>query len=432
MLRVLLVMFVNAVVGGGMEIYMKKKTLLLITLILIMICAMSGCEGEETAPIADSNPESQSEYSGGTPWAASVIKDNLDSQVDIKDDYYMAVNSSWIMDNEILPGYQTEQYMDLASKDIDERIREILSDEYQDNHDAELVQTYYNAFLNWDDRNATGTEPLTVYLDSIENISSTEDIAGLYTDSQYDIAVLFPMIDWTSSQDVSRRALYLEAPDMFLDDPSDYDYLDGSDEYVSSIYDLNKNLVVTVLLKCGYSESEAEEIFDGAIEFEGQFAKYCYSYNDLSSVEYTELKNSQVYSNEEIKAFGNFSMINRITESLGYPEDRQYVLYEKIDYFENFDSFVNDNNIELIKDYLIAHAAADSSMFLDRECFEAYIDMKNEIKKLFTILLTLVLLVGIAAEDVTEPATEIVTEPVTGSPVSELFLHFSPVPPPSI
>lgn len=65
-------------------------------------------------------------------------------------------------------------------------------------------------------------------------------------------------------------------------------------------------------------------------------------------------------------------------EAWGFTDIPEIQLDEKIDYFEHFNDIYNDDNIELIKDYLLAHSAETTVCYLDKDIYYGYLDLYNE------------------------------------------------------
>lgn len=345
---------------------------LLTAVILVFLCA---CGKTDT--------DAAGEYSGGSPWIASIIPENAASasETALRDDFYLAVNLPWLQDNPIRPGNMREIYLTSFVDELNVRLERLLTDPaVSGSHEAQLVRTFYATFLDWDARDAAGAAPLKPYLEAIEQAASADDVLELFCDELTDFADFFPWISSADPSDASQKVLLVASPPVFLNDKADYADLENMDEYVRLVYDCKESVVETVLVKCGYAPEEALSIYEGAIRFEQLFSRYCYTLEESSLVETRGAINTQIYSAQELERFGRFSVISRVAAKLGYPENARYLLYEKADYFENFDKIVCDDNLTLMKDYLIAHTAAASCKALDRECFYAAVDAENAIQ----------------------------------------------------
>lgn len=212
---------------------MRKKLLCLILAISMMtsLCACTVPEyydasyDAQTEEVPDEESVSADEdYSGGSPWIASVIAENAEnhSDVDLKDDFYLATNCDWITNNPIEEGYQRKQFLNSFTDELNVRLKKLMTDSsVSDTHEAELVQTFYSAFLDWDERDATGAAPLVPYLERIENIESAEDLYEYFNDDQLDICDLFPWMNDTNPTDATTKAVYISSPDVFLLDKAD-------------------------------------------------------------------------------------------------------------------------------------------------------------------------------------------------------------------
>ncbi len=320
------------------------------------------------------------DYLGGTPWIASNYVENAkaSSDVSLNDDFYLSNNRQWIIDNSIKPGFQREQYLSSFESELNSRLERIMTDtSISDSHEAELVQTYYASFLDWDERDAEGVKPLLPYLEEIEAIENVDDLHDYFCRDKIVLADFFPWSNTPSPVDASKWSVAVFSPEIFLNDVTDYDSLDNMDEYTQLTYDSYKGIVEKILVKAGYSEEEAEAIYEGAIQFEKLFSQYCYTLDDWALVDTVDAVNHQMYSVDDLEQFGGYSVLKRVLEREGYPADTQIILNEKMDFFDNYDRIVCDDNIEIMRDYLIAHSASYAAKMLDKECFYAKIDVDN-------------------------------------------------------
>lgn len=247
-------------------------------------------EGDETDELTD--------YASGSPWVNSDIAANVISFYDteLKDDYALAINKDWILENPIADGSAYNLYANGFDCELNNRLIQIVSDEVDyDNHDAVLVSQYYDALLDWDARNEAGVAPLMPYIDAINNINSVEDLyAYLATDTMKPTSVLRWQIG-ISPRDASLKNIVFTSPGFFLSDPAVYSNLDELDEYSQLLYDYNYNLDILFLSRCGYTESEIDDIFAGALEFEKIVSQYCYTYDEACRTDVYSTLNEQLY-----------------------------------------------------------------------------------------------------------------------------------------
>lgn len=318
---------------------------------------------------------------GGSPWVNSDIEENVRNNydTDLKDDFALAVNKDWILENPLEDGEMENAYLSSFDDELQDRLQGIVTDDsYVDNHDAELVSTLYNSFLDWDARNAAGVEPLMPYLEEINNINSLEDFYAYSSKNEISLAGTNGWGFFVSPDDATLKIVCLVSPEIFLNDAADYEHLNKLDSYTKLTYNSQKDMLTAVLSRCGYTDKEITSIFEGAIEFERIFSQYCYTNDESYLTETDEILNNQVYSVEEISQFPGIELYLDNISNCGVTDIPQIQLYQKIDYFEHLNDIYCEENLELIKDYLLAHTAVSCVGKLDRDLYYECLDIINE------------------------------------------------------
>lgn len=105
------------------------------------------------------------------PWINSSILGEVTDEVnaELKDDFFLNVNHDWLRDAKLRPGYPTETPIFDAVDMVKNRCLEFLTDKtlkFDDavlSHDVDLIQGYYDLFLDWEGRNKVGVEPLKLF-----------------------------------------------------------------------------------------------------------------------------------------------------------------------------------------------------------------------------------------------------------------------------
>jgi len=393
---------------------MKRKLLCLI-LSICMVASLSGCDDinvsidvngtsidatdlleeiasalsdetadEEADDAADGEvDDSESkDYSTGNPWVDSDILSNVENRGDVslKDDFNLAVNREWILDNPIETGKNQNDFINSFENELNNRLLDILAEETSDdNHELELVQAYYNAFLDWESRDAAGGNPLMPYIEEIEGIKSYDDFAKYSAKSEITLGSIIDVSIGVSPEDSSQNILCISSPDVFLKDADNYGDLNNMSDYARLTREYQKTRVGIVLSKCGYSQDEIDSIFDGAIEFEKIVSKYCYTQNESYLSATMEALNNQIFKGDELEGYKWFVIIEELIKEEEIEDSPEYILYEKMDYFENLDEICCEDNLQIMKDYLLAHTASRAALYLDKECYYSSLDAYNKL-----------------------------------------------------
>jgi len=337
--------------------------------------------GNENNDISNEDTTIGTDYSSGEPWINSNYLQNVidNPDVSLKDNFDLAVNREWVIDNPIKSGKSDNNYIGSFEDELNSRLASIIMDDsYSDNHDAELVQTFYNSFLDWDKRESSSLESFMPYLKKIESISSYDDLIKIYTEGPLVLSTPIGFSITANPLNTVVNCIAIYEPKYFLNDPADYYNLDNMSEYTQLTYDCAKEKVSTVLSYCGYSVEEIDAIFDGAINYETLISQYIYNNSENNIQENRTKITQQVVSVEEVKNYKWFSLCSAFYESRGLTDIDTLHLSEKMDYFENLDSIITEENIDIIKDYLIAHTADTSIRYLNRDCYYKYLDIINK------------------------------------------------------
>ncbi len=359
---------------------MKKKILALF-LIATLLTGLYGCsKAEETA---DTSAGESAAYTTGSPWIDSNIESNVESapEADVKDHFELAVNAEWVKTHKIKSGKSSTTYMSEFGDVLQERLLGIMqsdSEEKAGDHNAELVKTFYQAFMDWDARDAAGTTPLMPYLQEIETIQNSEDLTAYIADPGYKLAGILDTYVGQSTKDSSVHILEIGRPETFLNDAADYDDLENMSDFTKLSYDCGEEKVETVLTQCGYTEEEAKRIYEGAIQFEKKAAALAYTNDEINLTETLDVLYEQIYAPEDLEKYGWYSILKEETKAQGIEEIPDVWLCEKMDYFEHLDELLSDDNIEIIKDYLLAHTASAAINRLDKETFYKSLDIQNK------------------------------------------------------
>ena len=230
---------------------MKRRlvTTVLGAMIGLSLCACKGTAGDanvapETTPEAATEAPTEAEpaetpteapeegaaegelvTTGGTPWIDSDLKENItaDMEVSLKDDFHLAVNHDWLMKNEIAEGRSAVASFTEVSDVTDEKALALLNDDTLTGHDAELVQAYYHAILDWDARNAAGLTPIEGLAEEIKAIDSMEALSDFICDAEKSrfVPVLVSVSNTTSFEDSEHYITAINNESLLLGDPAE-------------------------------------------------------------------------------------------------------------------------------------------------------------------------------------------------------------------
>lgn len=350
--------------------YKRTVSALFSSSLAAVMTILAVCSTPITADASDKNPASK--------WIESDIAGNVtsDTNVSLKDDFNTAVSKKWLSSTSIPEGYTGYSAFSEADDVIRQRKITLIKDDSLKSHDATLVKTLYSLTGDWQSRNDAGVSPAQKYIDCIKSIDSIDSLTDYITDETRNPLFTGLSLCYTtaSTNDATKYTVGINEPVYFLSYPEDYTDMSESGQLN---YDYAEKQSLYMLKRFGYSDSEASDIFNNAIKFEGMMAPYLYTSAEQSSSDFLKMTNNtwtldQIRSNE-----GDFPLADIITKT-GYGNSTDYLVINP-DFVCNFGSLYKEQNLELIKDYLLAHYACYLINKLDRSAYEAQSDIKHSI-----------------------------------------------------
>ncbi len=372
---------------------MRKKALALLLTASLLTTGLYGCgstgtrQGEAetsvdvTAAVMETAAEedADTDYTTGNPWIDSNIESNVEiaGAVDIKDHFDLAVNGDWVKEHPIKDGEYQNSFAMSFDETLHTRLLKLMQDDTSEDSNAKLVHTLYNAFLDWDARDAAGTAPLKPYLREIEEIQDMSDLDAYFSKTDFTFSGLFNWGPVVNPRNASQNILEVSPSEYFLDDPADYEDLENMSDYTRQTYDCYKEMVETVLLKCDYTQEQIDKIYEDAIQLEKQIAENCYTNDELNLTDTVDTLGEQIYTEEALDKYHWFALLKKSATAYGLEEIPGVLLYEKMDYFEHLDEILDESNLTLIKNYLLAHTASSAIVLLDKESYYKALDIRN-------------------------------------------------------
>ena len=158
-----------------------KKRIAACLLALLLLC-MTGCEKiSEMMNTGDASA-----------WINSDMKESYENvgEIRLQDDFAAAVNRDWVTSQES----DNADFFQNIQNTVNQREKEILNDPALQDHDALELKKFAELAMDMDYRNSQGIEPLRRYIESIQSISSKEDVYRWICDSESNPLFLAPLI----------------------------------------------------------------------------------------------------------------------------------------------------------------------------------------------------------------------------------------------
>lgn len=312
----------------------------------------------------------------GEPWINSNIFQGLqqDYLPSIKDDFYTNVNLEWLKSVRPWKGYSRNMKLIENEFIVRDQCKQLLRNKNLKSHEAQLVQNYFDLFLDWNKRNQTGIQELQDNMKQVMEIKNIDDLSNYLTSQKKNFwsnGILNACVE-TSFNDADKYILTINIGEMFLSDSADYKKLSENGKQET---ELARKKIFYMLEQTGYADQK-EKIFNNCFEYEKQLAEKIPTRQEQSDAEFYKKINNELDFNELKNIFSNFD-ISKFLSSKNFDLQEKYLVpfpqaLKKIN-----DLCVNQN-LDLIKDYILAHMLVDCSSFLTEDIFRQMQKFDNE------------------------------------------------------
>lgn len=361
---------------------MKRR---IISLILVFGMVLAGCNVNMNTKSGntESASEAKTEDDGGdgtdiieedgiilndgSPWVDSDLKIVVDNSTrpDEKDDFYFSVNYDWLCETDIKEGSTSESSFTAAGRNTTQKALKLMTDDSLTGHDADLVRSLYNTITDWDKRNKLGIEPVKPVLNDIAGISSLAGLNDFICDPDRSncVSTFVSIANETDLNDSNKYIVYINNDSLLLEDAAEYINLTSAGERA---YEAKKTVIKSMYARLGISEDEAEARFNRVMGFEEEIAKKALSRADFNSPDiYDKINN--VYSKEEIGNLTKAFPLKEFIDGFGYGDEDRYAIYQP-EVIKRFDELYTEDNLDVMKDYMVIHYLLYAVDKLDREC----------------------------------------------------------------
>lgn len=284
--------------------------------------------------------------------------------VRIQDDLYQSVNKEWLEKAELTPEVplvdNASDIHDILSEQLHNDLFKMITGELATPNKAmEQFVTFFAIASNFEQRESEGAAPILPYLQEIEAIQSVEDLKA-YAVPMHQIGMPFPFV-YEVDADLKNsevNTLYLSEPSL-VGVPKDYKQQQEVYDNLLTIYKASR---VRMLELLGYGKALATELVDQALAFDALLDPYTLTREELSDVDNSYFPHTMDEVSNYSKQF-DFKQIS--TDLLGESADNLVVTNEK--YFENIDQLVTEENLPLVKAWMLVSFAQNQSKFLTDE-----------------------------------------------------------------
>ena len=273
-----------------------------------------------------------------------------------QDDFYEFVNETWINKTQIPSTKPAWGAFTELSEENQKFLKDLIDELKKKKNitsDEKRVLTLYNSYYDIKKRDKDGFRPVMEDLKKIDSIKNVKDF------EKFTIEVTkeggSTLYGWGVGSDLNNsanNAVYLGSAGLGLS--KDY-YQKETKENEVIIKEYIK-YVKDVLNFIG--EKDAEQKAENIVTFEKKIAQTLLTNEESHDVKKYNNPRTLKQISEMVK---NVDLVSYLKE-LGVNTEK--VIIGQLRYYENLDNFVNEGNIEVIKDYMKFHLLSDSAMLL--------------------------------------------------------------------
>ena len=316
------------------------------------------------------------------PWINSCILGEVTDEVkaDLKDDIFLNVNHDWLRDAKLRPGFDSETPIFDAADTVKNRCLEFLTDKnlkFDDailSHDVDLIQSYYDLYLDWEGRNKLGVEPLKPIVEKIKAISNLDELSEflLSEEAREDGLGLFGVKVTFSSQDSSSYAVDISSTELSLEDSDEYKTLTENGKRVKKAVEDKTSYM---LGRIGMSESEAKELIESAFAFETKISKSMIGLLEAMNPD-SLAKTINPVTVKDIKDMEGKLPVVEYMDKYGYSVSKLINIQEP-NWLKSFAEIYTEENLEGMKAYLLTTIARGYIDRTDEAAFRKYQEINN-------------------------------------------------------
>ncbi len=292
----------------------------------------------------------------------------IDDNASAQSNFYQYINNDWLKTIEIPSDQGIQNAFGEISDAIEDNLKKDVKDwvsgkiETTSNDQKEFVELYQLA-TDFKQREKDGVEPVKVYLDRIEKLSSFEEFKEAIPDLILENFYLpFSIVVSSNPHDSTAHMIDLSGPTTILPDVSYYQN-EATKKQLLSVYQKSAEKVLTLM---DYSEEEAKSLVEDTIAFDALIVPYIPSSEELSEIE----NSVNVTASSEVKKFSKTLAFDQfINQLVGQEVDEINVSTPK--YMKAVDKIVNEKNFKLMKSWILVSEAMSSAPALTEDLRQA-------------------------------------------------------------
>ena len=304
------------------------------------------------------------------PWPNTTIIGALNGyNPRLQDDFYAAVNRDWLLTAKIPQGYPRIDSFTERSIQIKEELHSLMTDKSLKGLDAQNVRNLYDLFLDWEGRKNSGVAELKEIIQNVKNLKNLQELNDWFCGDECIYKGAYPcgLVVETDIKDKSKKALTVYPTGLTLQDSAEYKKLTENGKNQKEFSDA---VSLHVLTKIGFSGQEADKIIAQKYQFESALASTMMTTDDYNSPKYFEMILNERTLGQLQELSPAFPLVQSI-KALGMDKTKRIYLAEPA-WLKKMNEIYSEENIGLVKAWLIDKIARNAVYYLDRESYDFF------------------------------------------------------------
>ena len=287
----------------------------------------------------------------------------MDTTVRPQDDFYNYVNGTWAKTAKIPADKPTWGSFHILREKTDENclliLDNLLKENFAQGTEGQKIKDLYESFIDWKKRDAEGLKPIEGYLNKIEAIKNLTDLQKYLEEVTPEGEN--PICAWgvyADMKDSNMNTVYLGNFSIGMgrdyyqkDNKENTEALQKYQDYVMAIFKVLK-------------DDKAAEKAKQMVNFERSVAKLMLTNEEDRNPNLSYNPQTMAELSKLVKNIN----LPQLLKNVGVNTDK--VVVSEIRLYKQYDKFINEKNLPLIKDYLKYQLVADNASNLTKELDE--------------------------------------------------------------
>ena len=287
----------------------------------------------------------------------------MDTMVRPQDDFYNYVNGTWAKTAKIPADKPTWGSFHILREKTDENclliLDNLLKENFAQGTEGQKIKDLYESFIDWKKRDAEGLKPIEGLLTKIDNIKTLADLQKYLEEVTPEGEN--PICAWgvyADMKDSNMNTVYLGNFSIGMgrdyyqkDNKENTEALQKYQDYVMAIFKVLK-------------DDKAAEKAKQMVDFERSIAKLMLTNEEDRNPNLSYNPQTMAELSKLVKNIN----LPQLLKNVGVNTDK--VVISEIRLYKQYDKFINEKNLPLIKDYLKYQLVADNASNLTKELDE--------------------------------------------------------------